>query len=355
MSGRMKNSVGIWAFGENATRFMPRGYHPEAVTETMIEKTRRAVEGLGDLVDGYEFHYPGEINEQNLDQLRTVLGDRDIYCVALGLFSQPRFALGTFTNPDAAARRDAVRITKAGIDLAASVGARFIIWPGGDGYNYPFQVDYQAIWQHFLEGVGEAVDYAAGKGVPVFLEHKNSEPAMKILMRNLGMSLYVVHKLKELGYDTSLLQLNLDWQHLVMNGENLAEYAALLASEGLLGHQHANSGWGNFDDDNMVAALNFTETLALAKELQRVKYGAKGERVGYDLFPYTENQVAAVRRSVLHWEFLWELAAKIDDARFDEARQASDAVAAYEAVFEALGLDRKFEERILAQRRAEKR
>ena len=36
----------------------------------------------------------------------------------------------------------------------------------------------------------------------------------------------------------------MDWQHLIMNGENLAEYAALLAAEGLLGHQHANSGWG---------------------------------------------------------------------------------------------------------------
>ena len=46
----------------------------------------------------------------------------------------------------------------------------------------------------------------------------------------------------------------MDWQHLIMNGESLAEYAALLASKGLLGHQHANSGWGTFDDDNMVGA-----------------------------------------------------------------------------------------------------
>ena len=32
----------------------------------------------------------------------------------------------------------------------------------------------------------------------------------------------------------------MDWQHLIMNGENLGEYAAMLAAEGLLGHQHAN-------------------------------------------------------------------------------------------------------------------
>lgn len=355
MGNRVRNSVGIWAFGGNATRFMPAGYHPDAVRETMVEKTRRAVEGLGDLVDGYEYHYPGELNEANVDQVRAALGGKDVYAVALGLFSDPRCALGSFTNPDPAVRREVVRITKAGIDLAASIGARFIIWPGGDGYNYPFQVDYTALWQHFLEGVGEVVDYAAGKGVKVFLEHKNSEPAMKILMRNLGMSLYVVHKLKELGCDTSLLQLNMDWQHLIMNGENLAEYAAILAQEGLLGHQHANSGWGSFDDDNMVGALNFTETLALAKELRRVNYGAKGERIGFDLFPYTEDQVAAVRRSVLHWEFIDSLARRIDDAKLQEAQRQSDAVGAYEAMFEALGLDQRFVEGVLAQRKSEKR
>ena len=53
---RVKNSVGIWAFGPNATRFMPGGYHPEAVKEDMPTKVRRVVDGLGDLVDGYEFH-----------------------------------------------------------------------------------------------------------------------------------------------------------------------------------------------------------------------------------------------------------------------------------------------------------
>jgi len=54
---RLKNSVGIWAFGPHATRFMPSGYHPEAKAESMVERTKRAVEGLGDLVDGFEYHW----------------------------------------------------------------------------------------------------------------------------------------------------------------------------------------------------------------------------------------------------------------------------------------------------------
>jgi xylose isomerase len=149
------------------------------------------------------------------------------------------------------------------------------------------------------------------------------------------MCLYVVHKLRERGHDK--VQINMDWQHLLMNGEHLPEYAALLASDGLLGHLHANSGWGTFDDDNMVGTTAFMETLELALELRRANYGSNGERLGFDLYPYTENQVGAVKRSVLQWQFIDGVAAKIDDAALREAQEAKDAVRAYELVYAALG------------------
>jgi xylose isomerase len=129
----------------------------------------------------------------------------------------------------------------------------------------------------------------------------------------------------------------MDWQHLIMNGENLAEYAALLAAEGLLGHQHANSGWGTFDDDNMVGATAFMETLELAVELRRAGYGDNGERLGFDLYPYTEDAVAAVKRSVLQWRFIDSIAAKLDGDQLRAAQQHKDAVKAYELVYTALG------------------
>ena len=89
----------------------------------------------------------------------------------------------------------------------------------------------------------------------------------------------------------------------------------MLAAEGLLGHQHANSGWGTFDDDNMVGATAFMETLELALELRRANYGANGERLGFDLYPYTEDAVDVVARSVHQWDFIDAVAGRIDDAR----------------------------------------
>ena len=133
------------------------------------------------------------------------------------------------------------------------------------------------------------------------------------------------------------VKVNMDWQHLIMNGENLAEYAALCAAEGVLGHQHANSGWGTFDDDNMVGATAFMETLELAVELRRAGYGGQGERLGFDLYPYTEDAVEAVRRSVLQWRFIDGVAARIDDSALHEAQMEKDAVQAYELVYKAMG------------------
>jgi xylose isomerase len=317
------------------TRFVPGGYQPEYADASTADKVRRAVGGLGDLMDDYEFHYPQELSEGNLDEVRQALDGHGIYAVATGTHLNPRFGKGGLSSPNDSVRADALAEALAAADFAGTVGAQMVLWPGVEGYNYPFQTRYGEAWARFIDGVGQVAARCAESGTVLFLEHKNSEPAMKILMRNVGMTLHVIHTLRARGITN--VKVNMDWQHLLMNGESLAEYAALLAAEGLLGHQHANSGWGTFDDDNMVGATAFMETVELALELRRESYGANGERLGFDLYPYTEDAVAAVARSVRQWRFIWELAGRIDDAALREAQQAKDAVRAYELVYAALG------------------
>ena len=331
----MRTSLGIWAFGAMATRFNPGGYKPELAGASTVSKVRTAVEGLGDLIDDYEFHYPQELSHDNLDDVRQALDGHGIYVVATGTHLNPRFGKGGISSPDDDVRNAALAEALETAALAGEIGSQMVLWPGVEGYNYPFQTPYQDSWARFVDAVGQVASACAERGVALFLEHKNSEPAMKIFMRNVGMTLHVIHKLRSQGIDN--VKVNMDWQHLIMNGENLAEYAALLAAEGLLGHQHANSGWGTFDDDNMVGATAFMETLELAVELRRAGYGENGERLGFDLYPYTEDAVAAVRRSVLQWRFIDSVAARIDEAALREAQAQKDAVRAYELVYAALG------------------
>ena len=152
----MKTSLGIWAFGSMATRFVPAGYKPELANQTTAERVRHAVEGLGDLIDGYEFHYPQELSEENLDEVRAALDGHDVYCLASGLHLDSRFGRGGFVSPDEATRAEALRRTFDAIDFAGELGAHFIIWPGIEGYNYPFQTPYKESWAWFLDGIGQA-------------------------------------------------------------------------------------------------------------------------------------------------------------------------------------------------------
>src|SRR5260370_35711388 len=102
----------------------------------------------------------------------------DIYCLAAGLHPDPTFKLGVFINPDNSLRRKGIDILKRGVDLAATLGAHFIIWPGTEGYNYNFQREYASTWDQFANGIGEGEAHGASKGLQRVLEHKNSETAM---------------------------------------------------------------------------------------------------------------------------------------------------------------------------------
>lgn len=207
MGKRLKNSVGIWAFGPGSTRFLPDGYRSGLRNERMFEKVKRVVDGLEDWVDGFEFHYPNEINENNVDKIKNALGDKDIYAIPLGFHNMKEFINGSFVNPDDNLRSKAIYLAKRAVDLAASENSHLIIWPGGEGYNYPFEVNYSEIWNRFIEGIGEVVEYAGQKGVAVFSGTiKNSEPARRVLMRDIGMTLFTINKIEKMGIDVTNLK-----------------------------------------------------------------------------------------------------------------------------------------------------
>jgi len=77
-----------------------------------------------------------------------------------------------------------------------------------------------------------------------------------------------------------------------------------------------------------------------------------GELVGSDLHPYTEDPIAAVRRSILQWDFILYVASRIDRAAIADARKMADATWAMQTVYATLGLDREFEIAAVLRRQA---
>lgn len=78
------------------------------------------------------------------------------------------------------------------------------------------------------------------------------------------------------------------------------------------------------------------ETLELAVQMRESSYAESGGRLGFDIYPYTEEGVSAVRRSVEQWRAIERIAARVDLAELGQARADHDAVRAYEVVYRAL-------------------
>src|SRR5436305_9118931 len=121
-----KTSLGIWAMGSMVTRFNPNGYKPQLANATTVDKVRTAVAGLDDLIDDYEFHYPQELSEENLPEVREALAGHGIYTIASGLHLDARFARGGLSSPDDDTRDAALATTLAAADFAGGLGAKFI-------------------------------------------------------------------------------------------------------------------------------------------------------------------------------------------------------------------------------------
>ena len=57
-------------------------------------------------------------------------------------------------------RREAIDLTKRGIDAARAMGVQLMtVWLGQDGFDYNFQLDYAQAWDWEVEGIREIADH----------------------------------------------------------------------------------------------------------------------------------------------------------------------------------------------------
>jgi xylose isomerase len=334
-ANHIKMTVALGAFGPLVTRFVPVGYRSAVAGESSAQRVRRVVEELQGTIHGVELYHPYGIDLESRHEVRDALLDCDLYAIAIAHHPDPLFARGALCSPDARTRERALEHVRSGIDIAAEFRSHVIIWPGVEGFNYPFQTEYRESWARLIDGLVEAAERCRERGLQLLLEPKDSEPAMKLHMRDCSAALVIVQKLRLQGLNN--VKVNMDWQNVILRGDSLAETASLLASEDALGHLHASAGWGRHDDKTIVGTSYFFETLELALVLRTLKYGEHGERLGLDLYPYTEDPAAAVRRSRRYWETINQLALRIDPEQLREAQATKDAVAAYDLVYDALG------------------
>ena len=201
-----------------------------------------------------------------------------------------------------------------------------LLWPGQDGFDYPFQVDYDECWRRLIDGVGEVASHCPDARIAI--EYKPKEPRANCFVRNAGMLLYLLKTI-----DLPNVGATVDFGHSLVAGENPAEAAVLLAREGKLFQVHLNDNYRDWDHDLIVGSVNLIETIEFLYWI--VKSGYDGWYL-MDVFPYRENGLAAIRQCVSNTEKLLDIAGRMPREELAKALAQMDAVSSVKMLWETL-------------------
>ena len=315
--------TGIWAFGQFVDRYAGDGYGPSRSTEEMLDAAAQ-VQGLTYL----DINVPFATDSLNAHDVKTMLDDRGLKCRATTPHIYMReYSRGAFTNPDSELRLRTRNRVEEAVEAAAVLDAGYVkFWPGQDGYDYPGQVDYEQIWGYTVNAMREICEKHSD--VQFAIEYKPKEPRVRMTLANAPKTLLAI---QETGVDN--LGIVMDFGHSLMAGESPTESLLMINRYGKLVSAELNDNWRDWDDDLAVASVHLFETMEYLLALRSIEWQ---DPLLLDQFPFRENPVAAVARSIETIEMLSEACARVDGAELAEAQSRQDALAVQRIYWNAL-------------------
>ncbi len=246
---------------------------------TAIDLINRAakVEGLTDI----DLNYPDHVRDDFKSTLNCAKNNGlNINGFAMRYYSNEKFKLGAFTNPDKQVRKEAIELTKKGIDLARESDCNLMtLWLGQDGFDYSFQADYKDLWKKELEGIQEVAQHDPECNISI--EYKPNEPRAYSLLSNLHSTLLAISQI-----DLANLGVTLDFAHLLYANEQPAFSAAMVSDYSKLFGVHLNDGYAKRDDGLMVASVHYQATVELLYQITKDGYDGV---IYFDTFPNITN------------------------------------------------------------------
>ncbi len=296
---------------------------------TTLELIDRAATVPG--LSAVDVNFPQQTQGIDLAALRTRIADRGLRLNGLAMRYNdiPKFRRGAFTNPDAAVRQQAIDLTRRGIDATLEAGGTMLtIWPGQDGFDHPFHVDYARMFDHEVEGLRAVAEHAPD--VPVSIEYKPNDPRSVMVLPNVCATLLAI---AEAGAPN--LGVTIDFGHSLEADVSPAMAAAMVGRRSRLLGLHINDGYGRRDDGLMPGSVNTVRTIELLRQLRLQSFHGV---IYFDTFPDVAHldPVAEATASVATMELLWDALDRIAESELAVALEQHDAVAAQRLVQRAI-------------------
>lgn len=314
--------AGLWNFATYKDRYAVDGYAEPHSTLDQIDLAAQ----VGD-IGWVDLNYPFSPGV-SLDDVKAKLTETGIKAIGI----TPEIYLrehgkGAFTNPDPAKRASAMQIMNEGADIVRELGAKYVkIWPGQDGFDYPFQVDYKELNRLAVEGMRELA--SGHPDLKFVIEYKPREPRTHMFWNSAPKTILGI---QQIGLDN--VGVLLDFGHALFGGESPAEAAQQLIDAGLLWGMDVNDNFRGWDDDMMVGSIHITETFEYFHVLK--KNGWEGVW-NLDQFPFREDVVQNAKLSIRFLKGIHKALEQLDEDALAEAQAKQDALGAQKVVQEAL-------------------
>lgn len=199
----IKFAAGHWAAGGFADRFAGDGYNPGLDDSIVAQIERVAKAGIR----GIEFHEVLFIDanykkdKSKIAEVKEALARYKVEPTNMNtnLFSDPKWKLGGITNADKGIREDALVVALQGVEIAGEVGCQSVaLWPGSDGWDYNFEVNYGHLLDRFVEGCIAINNKAKSSGLRFGIEAKLHEPREgNIVIPTTHMAILVARMVNE--------------------------------------------------------------------------------------------------------------------------------------------------------------
>lgn len=315
--------AGLWMFQQFVDRYATDAYGPPVGTLEAIERAAT----VGD-VRVLDINYPFAGDDVTVDQVRETLQKTGLRAQAITPHLYMReFQMGSFTHPDAAVRRKAVDLGKRAIEVAHALGAAYVkFWPGQDGFDYPFQVDYRRLWDDAVAGIRAVA--RSDPAMQFAIEYKLKEPRTHMFFSTAARTLLAI---EDMGVDN--VGIVLDLGHSFFAKETPADVLHLVARRGKLVSVEVNDNWREWDDDMAVGSVHLIETLEFLHALRQIDWRGP---VLLDQFPFREDPVEAARGSIQTIRALNAALDRLDPGALTAAQDRQDAFAAQRLVLDLL-------------------
>lgn len=315
--------AGIWMFQQFIDRYATDAYGPPVSTLEAIERAA----AVGD-IKVLDINYPFAGDDVTVEQVREALLRTGLRAQAITPHLYMReFRMGSFTNPDPAIRRKAVDLGKRAIEVARALDARYVkFWPGQDGFDYPFQVDYRRLWDYSVEGIRAVAQ--TDPTMQFAIEYKLKEPRVHMFFATAARTLLAI---EDMGVDN--VGIVLDLGHSFFAKETPADVLHMVSRRGKLVSVEVNDNWREWDDDMAVGSVHLIETLEFLYALRQIDWQGP---ILLDQFPFREDAVEAARSSIRTIRSLNAVLDRLDPGALKAAQDRQDALEAQRVVLDML-------------------